>query len=70
MNYSQRFRFFGNSKSARSGKVIYFSFNAYLSQYNLLVSVQTPMYSTRAFWKERPMSKKYDHYVSQKDITS
>ena len=37
---------------------------------SLLVSVQTPVYSTRAFWKKRPMNRKFDHCVSQKDIMS
>ena len=27
-------------------------------------SVQTPMYSTRAFWKKRPMNCKFDHCES------
>ena len=31
---------------------------------------RTPMYSTRAFWKKRPMNHKFDHCVSQEDITS
>ena len=28
------------------------------------------MYSTRAFWKKRPMNRKFDHCVSQKDVMS
>ena len=28
------------------------------------------MYSTRVFWKKRPMNRKFDQCVSQKDVTS
>ena len=40
--------------------------------YRLLVSVQTPMYSTRAFWKERPIGQVYRkgrNVTSQGNIT-
>ena len=36
----------------------------------LLVSVYTPVYSTRAFWIKRPVNRKFDHCVSQGDVMS
>ena len=53
-------------------KVLYYDLVPFhsllLLAYNLLVSVQTPIYSTRAFWKKRPMNRKFDHCASQKDV--
>ena len=38
--------------------------------WNIFIGVcRTLMYSTRAFWKKRPMNRKFDHCVSQKDVT-
>ena len=45
-------------------------FKIYFHEFRSLMSVQTPMYSTRAFWKKRPMNHKFDQCVSQKDVTS
>ena len=42
----------------------------YMGTTTSLVSVQTPMYSTRAVWKKRPMLGKFDRCVSQKEVTS
>ena len=47
--------------------------NDILSEYSLLVSVQTPMYSTRAFWKKRPIGQVYRkgrNLMSQRNIMS